>query len=142
MVMRKQLRLITAALGLAAGGAVFFHQSSAIMAQTDYKPPVAAKTHEIGIVLTGGKFFFEPNKPIEINAGDSIIWVPQGGEHQLAPVDPNQNNLFEPTEDFTKDSPPEKRTRTFKTPAVINYLCNKHPATMKQKITVMKPAKS
>ena len=98
---------------------------------------IAGETVEVQVELQNGEFVVKPNTN-EIKVGDSIVWVVSTGRHRLQPV--SAEDAFETTGDFTKNSPPEDRTRTFNKPGVIHYECFFHDS-MQGTITVTEAAK-
>ena len=92
----------------------------------------------VEIKLSAGNFVLVPAQK-EIKEGQSIKWVPvdlPDVEHHLKARSPTPDDAFEETDDFDGDNPP---MQAFNKTGEINYLCTKHPKSMRGTITV-KPA--
>jgi plastocyanin len=120
---QKGLGLLTALGAVTAAGFVLFSGSPAITADATFRG--------VGIVAPGPSF--KPDdKDITIEAGTTVVWLPEVGTHHLVADSPA--DAFTATQDFDKTKP---QARTFKEPGlIIKYHCTVHPTTMIGSITV------
>jgi plastocyanin len=125
---KKGLRLLNAFWAATAAGFVLFFESPAITADENFRG--------VGIECRAeGCFFKQGDADITIKVGDTVVWLPDAGKHQLVADSPA--GAFKTTEDDFTRANPQARTFNTATPEnhPIEYHCTHH-GTMIGKITV------